>query len=143
MSTTGGVGRIYKAFVMNPRVDRLVEPFNPGYLIVNGDRIEQLVNHDPRAQFEGAEFIDLGERTIVPGFVDTHIHLPQFAIMGRGSGELLSWLNTYTYPEEARFADPKYASRISVEFFDALVANGTTAAAIYSSVHEEATNIAF
>ena len=79
----------------------------------------------------------------MPGFVDTHVHLPQFAIMGIGSGELLSWLNTYTYPEEARFADPEYAAKISQQFFDALVANGTTTAVVYSSVHEEATDIAF
>jgi guanine deaminase len=63
--------------------------------------------------------------------------------MGIGAGELLTWLNTYTYPEEARFADPEYAAKISQEFFDALVANGTTTAAIYSSVHERATDIAF
>src|SRR5207302_7689099 len=50
---------------------------------------------------------------------------------------------TYTYPEEARFSDPDYAAKISKAFFDELVANGTTTAVIYSSVHEQATDIAF
>jgi hypothetical protein len=40
--------------------------------------------------------------------------------MGIGSGELLTWLNTYTYPEETKFADPDYAAAIAQKFFDAL-----------------------
>jgi guanine deaminase len=89
------------------------------------------------------DYTDLGKYTIVPGFVDTHVHLPQFLNMGIGVGELLSWLTNYTYPEEARFADPRHAADVAGRFFDAIVANGTTTAVIYSSVHEEATDIAF
>jgi guanine deaminase len=98
---------------------------------------------DPRPAVPFAEFIDLGNKTILPGFVDTHVHLAQFGIMGVGSGELLTWLNTYTYPEEARLANPDYAAKVAREFFDALTTNGTTTAAVYSSIHEEATDLAF
>ena len=128
---------------MNPVALDQVESYAPGYLVISGDKIERLTRQDPRPEFPSAEFIDLEKQMIVPGFVDTHVHLPQFAIMGVGAGELLTWLATYTYPEEARFADPAYASKIATQFFDELVANGTTTAAIYSSVHEEATDIAF
>src|SRR5262249_51904658 len=110
---------------------------------VAGERIESLTKNDPRPSLPGAEFIDLGSKVVLPGFVDTHVHLPQFGTLGTGSGELLTWLNTYIYPEEARFADPDYAAKIAQQFFDALVANGTTTAVIYSSVHEEATDLAF
>jgi guanine deaminase len=143
MVTTGDLRRIFKACVINPvAVDR-IESFDPGYLVVTGDRIERLTRDDPRPAMSSADFIDLGKKTILPGFVDTHVHMPQFAIMGVGSGDLLTWLNTYTYPEEARFADPEYAALIARKFFDALVANGTTTATVYSSVHEEATDLAF
>src|SRR5215470_7644734 len=143
MSTTGDLRRIFKAAVINPVALDRVDSYDAGYLIINGDRIERLTRDDPRPALPSAEFTDLGNKIVVPGFVDAHVHLPQFAIMGVGSGELLTWLNTYTYPEEARFADPEYAATVTRKFFDALVANGTTAAAIYSSVHEEATDIAF
>ena len=143
MSTTGKLRRIYRALVMNPRMDGQVDSYDPGYLVISGDTIELLSRADPRPEFPAAEFIDLGKKTLLPGFVDTHVHLPQFAIMGVGTGELLDWLNNYTYPEEARFADPEYAAKIATQFFDALVANGTTTAAVYSSVHEKATDIAF
>lgn len=143
MTTIPDIRRIFKAFVMDPAGPDRVERYEPGFLVVKGGSIERLTRTDPRPEFPDAGFTDLDGKTIVPGFVDTHVHLPQFAIMGVGSGELLEWLHTHTYPEEARFADPDYAARISQMFFESLVANGTTTAAIYSSVHEEATDLAF
>lgn len=143
MRTTGDLRRIFKASVMNPVASDRVDRYDPGYLVVSGERIESLTKDDPRGTLPSAQYVDLGMSVIMPGFVDTHVHLPQFAIMGLGSGELLTWLNTYTYPEEARFADPEYAAKIAGQFFDALIANGTTTAVIYSSVHEEATDLAF
>jgi guanine deaminase len=141
--TTPGDRRIFKAVVMNPISPDRVETFNPGYLVVSGKSIQELTHDDPRPRIRPAEFIDLGSRTIVPGFVDTHVHLPQFPIMGISTGELLDWLKNFTYPEEARFADPDHATEVARQFFDALLANGTTTAAVYSSVHEAATDIAF
>jgi guanine deaminase len=143
MSITAERNHIFKAVIKNPVAADRVESIDPGYLVISGGRVAALTRNDPRPTLPLAAFTDLGRKTIVPGFVDTHVHLPQFAIMGVGSGELLTWLNTYTYPEEMRFADPDYAAEIAQKFFDALVANGTTTAAIYSSVHEQATDIAF
>jgi guanine deaminase len=142
MTTSPEIRRVFKGFVMNPIEPGRVEVYDPGYLVVAGGRIEALTRNRP-GQDSHTELIVLENKIIVPGFVDVHVHLPQYAIMGVGVGELLTWLETYTYPEEARFADPEYASGISNRFFDDMIANGTTAAAIYSSVHEEATDIAF
>jgi len=143
MTTTRDFRRVFKALVMNPLTPDGVEFYDPGYLIVAGEKIERLSREDPRGEFPSAGFVDLGPKVILPGLVDTHVHLPQFAIMGMGAGELLEWLNTYTYPEEARFADPEYAAKISEMFFEEMLANGTTAAAVYSSTHEQAADIAF
>ena len=135
MTTTPEFRLIIKGLVMNPIAPGRVDVYDPGYLVISGETVERLDRHDPRVEFPKAAFVDAGQKAIFPGFVDTHVHLPQFAIMGTGSGELLTWLQTYTYPEEARFADPEYADRIARQFFDALVASGTTTAMIYSSVH--------
>ena len=135
--------RIFKGLVINPVAPDRVDYYDPGYLVIEGEKIVRITADDPRWEFPDAKFRDFNEKIILPGFVDTHVHLPQFAMMGVGEGELLTWLNTYTYPEEARFADPAYAEEISATFFDQLVANGTTTAAIYCSIHEPATDIAF
>jgi guanine deaminase len=134
---------VFKSLVMNPISISHADFYDPGYLVVCDGRIEELTDIDPRSRLGNAEFHDLTGFAILPGFVDTHVHLPQFAIMGIGSQSLLDWLSNYTYPEEARFSDPDYAWRISEVFFDALTANGTTCACIYCSVHERATDIAF
>jgi guanine deaminase len=66
-----------------------------------------------------------------PGFTDIHIHYPQTRIIGTYAGGLLEWLETVTFPEEARFDDPAYAAEVAVEFFDNLEAVGTTDATIF------------
>ena len=80
---------------------------------------------------------------IVPGFVDAHVHFPQTRILGSASGPLLDWLQASVFPEEARFADRRYAESVARQFCVALLAQGTTSAAIYSSSHPEATDALF
>jgi guanine deaminase len=75
---------------------------------------------------------------ILPGFVDTHLHYPQTRVIGSASGPLLPWLERSVFPEEARFAEPAYAAAVAEEFCDALIRQGTTCAAIYSSSHPSA-----
>lgn len=80
---------------------------------------------------------------LLPGFVDTHIHFPQTRVIGSASGALLEWLERSVFPEEARFAERAYAAAVAREFCDALIAQGTTCAAIYSSSHPGATDALF
>ncbi|HEY0137158.1 MAG TPA: amidohydrolase family protein, partial [Nannocystis sp.] len=49
---------------------------------------------------------------ILPGFVDTHLHFPQTRILGSASGPLLPWLERSVFPEEARFAEARYAAAV-------------------------------
>src|SRR5262245_22246003 len=128
MTVTRDIRRIFKGLVMNPVSIARTEFYHPGYLVTYQGRIDRLSAHDPRPDFPDAEFIDFGNNAIMPGFVDTHVHLPQFAIMGIQAGSLLDWLVAYALPEESRFSDPEYARRISTLFFDRLISNGTTCA---------------
>jgi guanine deaminase len=78
---------------------------------------------------------------ILPGFVDAHVHYPQTRILGSASGPLLPWLHASVFPEEARFVDLAHAAAVAEEFCAALVAQGTTTAAIYGSSHPPATEV--
>ncbi|GLI79228.1 hypothetical protein PoHVEF18_007556 [Penicillium ochrochloron] len=91
-----------------------------------------------------------------PGFIDTHIHAPQFPNVGLfGSSTLLDWLETYTFPVESGFgaqadqpggADtlPKDAPPSALRIYDQVVArtlsHGTTCASYFATVHVPATN---
>jgi guanine deaminase len=80
---------------------------------------------------------------ITPGFVDCHVHLPQLDCRNKSGLPLLDWLQTYIYPAEAQFSDAVLARDVAERFFRELLSHGTTTAMIYSSIHEEATEIAF
>ncbi|KAK4101796.1 guanine deaminase [Parathielavia hyrcaniae] len=81
-------------------------------------------------------------RFLVPGFVDTHNHAPQWAQRGLGQGmHILDWLDAITFPNEARFADPSHARRVYASCVDGFLRQGVTTASYYGSVHGEATKI--
>lgn len=82
---------------------------------------------------------DLGDDVLLPGFVDGHVHWPQTRIVGSASGPLLDWLARSTFPEEARFADPRHVEEVVPRFLTALAKSGTTLALAYGPVFPEAT----
>lgn len=79
---------------------------------------------------------------LLPGFVDLHIHAPQFPQLGKALDVPLEvWLQKYTFPLEARYADTVYARKIYERLVDTLLANGTTTAVYFGTTHVEATSI--
>ncbi|KKY13556.1 putative guanine deaminase [Diplodia seriata] len=79
---------------------------------------------------------------LIPGFVDTHNHAPQWAQRGTGRGlQLLDWLNQITFPHEAKFADPAYARKTYSGCVDGFLRQGITTASYYGSLHADATKI--
>jgi imidazolonepropionase-like amidohydrolase len=53
-----------------------------GVVVITGDRIVAVGGHDAVTVPTGARIIDLGDATLLPGFVDAHVHL-----IGRPSGD--------------------------------------------------------
>ncbi|MEM7634790.1 MAG: guanine deaminase [Pseudomonadota bacterium] len=88
------------------------------------------------AQYPSADVVDHRPHLILPGFIDTHLHFPQGQVIGSFGTKLLDWLNTYTFVEEQKFADPGHCKRMATHFFDNLLRNGTTTAVAYCSVHK-------
>jgi imidazolonepropionase-like amidohydrolase len=61
---------LHAARLLDVKTGRILKP---GEILVEGDRIAEVgtsVKHPP-----GAEGIDLGDRTLLPGLIDAHIHL--------------------------------------------------------------------
>ncbi|MFM2331862.1 MAG: guanine deaminase [Pseudomonadota bacterium] len=83
------------------------------------------------------------EQLIIPGMIDTHIHFPQTEMVGAYGEQLLSWLNTYTFPTEIQFKDKTYASEIAKFFVNELLKNGTTTALVFCTVHPESVDALF
>ncbi|KAH8417790.1 hypothetical protein KR222_005978 [Zaprionus bogoriensis] len=79
---------------------------------------------------------------LCPGFSDGHIHAPQYAQLGLGMNvPLLDWLNTYTFPTEAKYVDQDFARRIYRSVVAATIRCGTTLASYFATNNLESTLI--
>lgn len=77
-----------------------------------------------------------------PGFVDTHIHAPQYPNNGIfGNSTLLDWLTTYTFPLESSLKDLDRARLVYDKVIKRTLSNGTTCAAYYATIDPDATNL--
>jgi guanine deaminase len=88
-----------------------------------------------RAAHPQAAITDMGAALLLPGFVDSHVHYPQTAIIASWGKRLIDWLESYTFPEEMRFGDPAYAMEVATRYLDLTAAHGTTTVASYCTIH--------
>lgn len=100
-------------------------------------------NFDEQKYQQGYERIHLKpSQFMIPGFVDTHTHAPQYINLGIGIDlPLLQWLQTYTFPQEKRFKDLKHATHVYDKCVKRHLMNGTTTCCYYGTIHLEATKI--
>ena len=136
MSITILKGNIVSA----PALGRL-EVTKNGYLVAEEGRITGVFPALPE-RYAGAPVEDYGDGLILQSLADLHLHAPQYPMLGMGMDlPLLEWLNTYTFPTEARFADPDYAREIYRRLSRELIEGGTTRVCVFSSLHREGTLI--
>jgi guanine deaminase len=96
-----------------------------------------------RAAHPQARIHDYGRSLITAGFIDAHVHYPQTAIIASWGKRLIDWLNSYTFPEEMRFADPAYAEVIANRYLDLATAHGTTTVCTYATIHPASVDAIF
>jgi len=118
-----------------------VNSVSGGYLVCI-DGICQGVFDELPEQYAALQIHDYQHSLIIPGMTDLHVHAPQYSFCGLGMDmELLEWLDTQTFPEEARYADLEYARKAYQTFTDDLTHSVTTRACIFATCHLKATEI--
>jgi guanine deaminase len=93
--------------------------------------------------FRQSKVDDHGEMIVMPGFIDAHIHFPQYRMLAAPGKDLLDWLTRFTFPEESRYADGAYAKAAAEIFLHRLFQHGTTAALAFCSVHKACADALF
>ena len=122
-------------------VDSGAVRFRPDHwLLIENGRITGAQTAEPDASWARQ---DHRGQLILPGFIDTHVHMPQLEVIASYGTELLDWLNTYTFPAETRFADPAYSQVGAALFTDALLAHGSTSAVVFPTVHKVSVDALF
>jgi len=80
---------------------------------------------------------------IMAGFIDAHVHYPQCEIIAAYGEQLLAWLNSYTFPAEARFGDKDYADKAASFYLDEALRNGVTSSSVYCTSHPQSVTALF
>ena len=121
--------------------------FEDGLLVVDSDsgKVIDVGNFsDIESGYDiSSNLIHFKDRLIMPGFVDTHVHYPQYKVIASYGTSLLEWLNQFTFVEEQRFVDEDYADHIANLFLDELVKNGTTTAMTFCASYKQSVDAFF
>ena len=126
--------------IYSPKLGELVT-LPHGALLLDDDGVLRDILPTPPESAD-AEIVDYGDALVMPSFVDMHLHAPQYPMLGLGMDlPLMEWLNTYTFKNEARFADTDYARRVYRRLANDLITGGTTRVCMFSSLHTDATLI--
>ena len=119
------------------------EVFENSYLVSVDGKVVGIYKALPDA-YSDMPIEDYGNRLIIPGFVDLHVHAPQYLQMGLGMNkQLLEWLTEYTFELEKKFKDLNFAQKAYEYFAEDLVASGTLRACVYATSSTAATEILF
>ncbi|GMH80384.1 hypothetical protein TrST_g12912 [Triparma strigata] len=82
---------------------------------------------------------------ITPGFIDCHVHAPQYSFAGTATDRPLmgddGWLASYTFPSERQLSDPRLAAKVYEKVVKRLLREGTTTACYFATIHLEASLI--
>lgn len=115
-----------------------------GVLVVESGKIVEVGHYsDLKNKLTGIKQVDYKNKLITPGFIDTHQHASQSAIVAVYGEKLLEWLNNYVFPGESIYSD-KNKARSELKFFlDMLIKNGTTTAVSFGPLFYIATDLLF
>lgn len=131
-------------FTGTPALDDPQSPavrYRPGHwLLIDGGRIQAVQAEAPDDSWPRE--VHAG-RLILPGFIDSHVHSAQIDVLGAYGTQLLDWLETHTFPAEARLAEPAAAEASAQLFLDGLLAVGTTSAMVFPTVHRHSAEALF
>ena len=131
----------YQGHILFTKQPDRFEIYENGAVIVEEGKVLEVLKTLPERR-EGLEVFNMGDRLIIPGFVDLHFHAPQFPNLGLGlDKELLPWLEDYTFPEEAKYSDMDYARSVYSRVAREIWRQGTTRVVLFSSVHKESTQL--
>lgn len=115
-----------------------------GVLIVEAGKIVQTGQYsDLKNKLTDIQLVDYKGKLITPGFIDTHQHSTQSAIVAAYGDKLLEWLDNYVFPSESAYSDDTVARKELSFFLDQLIMNGTTTAVSYGPLFYNATDIFF
>jgi guanine deaminase len=134
--------KIYKAHILFTKERSHFEVLENGYVAVENGCVTGVSTNLANLDGQNAEVIDFGNCLLIPAMNDMHVHAPQVHNQAVAMDlELLPWLQNYTFPEEAKFADIHYAERMYRRFLHTQWLFGTMRSVVFGTIHTESTRL--
>ncbi len=131
--------KLYRGNIVYSQSRERLVSIEGGYIAVENGVIEGIYDRIPQ-NYEGVPVEDFGDSVIIPAFSDLHVHAPQYPQRGLAMDQLLyDWLNKYTFPLEAKYADMEFARQVYDAFLQDMIENGTMHACVFGTIHRTAT----
>ncbi len=95
------------------------------------NRLEVVRNSDSFYEAKEGEYL-------IPGFIDLHIHAPQWPQSGVALDDDLNvWLNECTFPLESKYKDLQFSKKVYKNLVQTLLAHGTTTAMYFGTIYND------
>jgi len=134
--------KVYKAHILFTKERDCFEVFENGYIAVEDACVVGVASSLKDLDCQNAEVIDFGDKLLIPAMNDMHVHAPQVHNQGVAMDlELLPWLQNYTFPEESKYADVRYAERMYRRFLHTQWLFGTMRSVVFGTVHTDSTRV--
>ena len=132
--------KVYKAHILFTKEKDRFEVYENGYIAVEDGIVVGVASNLEALNAQDAEVIDFGDKLLIPAMNDMHVHAPQVHNQGVAMDlELLPWLQNYTFPEEAKYADVQYAERMYRRFLHTQWLFGTMRSVVFGTIHTDST----
>lgn len=130
---------VIKGHICYSETSSIIKIIENGYLVCEEDHCAGVYEELPD-KYNSYPCYDYEDKIVIPGLIDLHVHAPQYSYRGLGMDlELIDWLNTYTFKEEAKYKNLDYAEKAYDIFVEDLVKSATTRACIFGTIHTDAT----
>ena len=135
--------KIFKSNIIFTPTMETFKVYKNSYIVVEDDKVKGIYEELDK-NLKRIPVFDYTDKLIIPSFVDLHFHAPQFPNRGLGlDSELIPWLEKYTFPEEEKYSDIKYAKKVYKNLIHELWKVGTTRVGLFNSIHKESTELLF
>lgn len=129
---------------LNPVSDERCDYFRDGLLVASREsgswKVLELGEAEALISKHGLIGVQIEKESglLMPPLFDMHFHWVQDEVREMPKTSLLEWLEKYTFPKEAEFADPDFAEEKAAFFWKRILATGTIGGLCYSSIHQAA-----
>lgn len=133
--------QIYKGHIIHTPTKDGFTIIQNGYIIVEGTKVKKVTQFLP-SEYQYFKVVDYGNKLIIPGLNDLHLHAPQFPNRGLClDKKLIDWLFECTFPEEEKYSNLDYAKYVYSLLIKELWKVGTLRSLVYNTIHLNSTEL--